>query len=187
MSNLPDDIVQSQQGDAAAFGRLVRAHYAYAYALAFRLVCDEDEARDVVQEAFVRVWQHLDRFDPATRFTTWLYRIVSNLALDALRSRKRRAFISARIGEESDPPDSTTPELLATNRDIGRAIARVAGDLPETQRLVFTLRDVQDLSIEEVCEITGLSSESVRSNLHYARRKLRERLESDYGVRGASS
>ncbi|MRR11934.1 RNA polymerase subunit sigma-24, partial [bacterium] len=84
-------------------------------------------------------------------------------------------------------PDRITPETLATSRDIGRIIEALAGDLPETQRLVFTLRDMQDLSIEEVCDITGLSSESVRSNLHYARRRLRERLALEYQVRGTTT
>ena len=187
MQKPSDDIARSQRGDTAAFGRVVRTHYAYAYSLALRLVCDEAEAHDVAQESFLRVWQNLARFDPATRFTTWLYRIVTNLSLDAIRSRKRRGAIAAVIPEGMDPPDRITPETLATSRDIGRIIEALAGDLPETQRLVFTLRDMQDLSIEEVCDITGLSSESVRSNLHYARRRLRERLESEYQVRGTTA
>jgi RNA polymerase sigma-70 factor, ECF subfamily len=185
MQEQSDDIVRSQRGDSAAFGRVVRDHHRYAFSLALRLVCDEADARDVAQESFVRVWRNLDQFDPGTRFTTWLYRMVTNCSLDLIRSRKRRP--AADRSGEADPPDTMTPELIATNRDIVRIIEHLAGHLPETQRVVFTLRDIQDLSIEEVCDITGLSSESVRSNLHYARKKLRERLESEYSVRGTGS
>jgi RNA polymerase sigma-70 factor (ECF subfamily) len=78
--------------------------------------------------------------------------------------------------------DAGNPEALTGNRDMIEHIKRLAADLPDTQRLVFTLRDIQDLTIEEVCEYTGLSSESVRSNLHYARKRLRERLEREYDM-----
>ncbi len=179
------DIRSSQQGDENAFARVVRAHYSYAYTLAFRLVLDESDADDVVQEGFVRVWKNLDRFDPNTRFTTWLYRIVTNVSLDVIRARKRRPMITDREPDDipmGETADAGNPEALTGNRDMIEHIKRLAADLPETQRLVFTLRDIQDLTIEEVCECTGLSSESVRSNLHYARKRLRERLEREYDV-----
>ncbi len=179
------DIRSSQQGDENAFARVVRAHYSYAYTLAFRLVLDESDADDVVQEGFVRVWKNLDRFDPNTRFTTWLYRIVTNVSLDVIRARKRRPMITDREPDDipmGETADAGNPEALTGNRDMIEHIKRLAADLPDTQRLVFTLRDIQDLTIEEVCECTGLSSESVRSNLHYARKRLRERLEREYDV-----
>lgn len=182
------DVVRSQHGDTAAFARLVREHHSYAYGLAIRLVCNEAEAEDVVQEAFVRAWRNLSRFDPNTRFTTWLYRIVTNLSLDCLRSRKHRPFPEGLLPGDAlteGLADHETPETLTSSRDLATIIESLAGMLPETQRLVFTLRDIQDLSIEEVCDCTGLSSESVRSNLHYARKKLRERLGTEYDVKGS--
>jgi len=180
------DILGSQQGDMSAFARLVRGHFSYAYALALRLVCNEEEAEEVAQEAFVRVWKSLNRFDPNTRFTTWLYRIVTNLSLDTIRSRKRRPMAASLPLEDSlteAPGGMENPESFTGSRDMVRLIERLAGELPETQRMVFTLRDIQDLSIEEVCECTGLSSGSVRSNLHYARKRLREHLEKEYDVK----
>jgi RNA polymerase sigma-70 factor (ECF subfamily) len=185
-----DIINRSRAGDQAAFATLVRGYYPVAYALAVRILCDEMEAEDVAQEAFIRVWRNLDRFDPETRFTTWLYRIVTNLSLDRIRSRRRRGD---RIADhrEDDPPselvETSTPESIASNNDLAQIILRLAGNLPETQRIVFTLRDVQDLPIETVSAITGLSSESIRTNLHYARRRIRERLERDYSVKGSAS
>ena len=179
------DIRNSQQGDTKAFARVLRAHYSYAYGLALRLVLDESDADDVTQEAFVRIWKNLHRFDPDTRFTTWLYQIVTNLSLDMIRSRKRRPLTAVRVPDDIPAgiaADTGNPEVLTGNRDMIELIERLAGDLPETQRLVFTLRDIQDLSIEEVCDCTGLSSESVRSNLHYARKRLRGRLEKEYDM-----
>jgi RNA polymerase sigma-70 factor (ECF subfamily) len=184
-----DIIRRSKAGDQAAFALLVRGHYPVAYALALRILCNEMEAEDVAQEAFVRVWRHLDRFDPETRFTTWLYRIVTNLSLDQIRSRRRKGgrVLNRREDDEApEPVEASTPETIASNRDFVRIVNRLAGDLPETQRVVFTLRDIQDLPIETVCAITGLSSESIRTNLHYARRRIRESLEKDYSVKGSA-
>ena len=181
-------IVKSQRGDTAAFARLMRDHYSYAYALAMRLVCNETDAEDVVQEAFVRAWKNLSQFDPNTRFTTWLYKIVTNLSIDSLRSRKHRPSPAGFLPGDAltgDLADNETPESLTSSRDLAKIIEDLAGVLPETQRVVFTLRDIQDLSIEEVCDCTGLSSESVRSNLHYARKRLRERLGKQYDVKGS--
>jgi len=115
------DIRSSQQGDENAFARVVRAHYSYAYTLAFRLVLDESDADDVVQEGFVRVWKNLDRFDPNTRFTTWLYRIVTNVSLDVIRARKRRPMITDREPDDipmGETADAGNPEALTGNRDM---------------------------------------------------------------------
>jgi RNA polymerase sigma-70 factor, ECF subfamily len=181
-------IRKCKAGDGASFSILVREHYALAYGLALRMVCDEADAEDVAQEAFIRVWRSLDRFDENTRFTTWLYRIVTNLSLDQLRSRRRRLEHAIDRNEGNrDPADPADHEAITANGDLARIVRHLSGGLPETQRLVFALRDLQDLPIATVCEITGLSSESVRTNLHYARRNIRERLEREYSVKGGSS
>jgi RNA polymerase sigma-70 factor (ECF subfamily) len=179
-----DLVYRIRGGEQSAFTSLARRHYTFAYALALRIVCNEEDARDITQEAFVRVWRNLDRFDAATRFTTWLYRIVTNLGLDLLRTRKRQP--NPGTGNPGgEPADLLTPETILTNSDVARIIRRLSGDLPETQRIVFVLRDLQDLSIETVCSITGLTGESVRTNLHYARRKIRKRLEKEYQIKGS--
>lgn len=181
-------LARVRTGDMAGFGELVRMHQPYAFRLAVRILCSEDEAEDVVQEAFVRVWRNIDRYDPSVRFTTWLYRIVTNLCLDHLRGRKRHRALGDR-GKSDDDPPADHPcgediEHAASTADLVRIVRAIAGDLPETQRLVFTLRDLQDLSIDEVRQITGLSEASIKTNLHYARRALRARMESEYGERG---
>ena len=188
--NTADIVTRCKKGDQQAFAELVRQHYGFAYGLAFRMLCHHEEARDAVQEAFLRVWENLHRFDEKTRFTTWLYRIVANRCLDVLRARARRPPDSTIRGEQwdlRDPVDPATPESLASSADIGRAIHRLTAGLPEVQRLVFTLRDLQDLSITEVEHVTGLSSQSIRTNLHLARKRIRERLEKEYAIQGGES
>jgi RNA polymerase sigma-70 factor (ECF subfamily) len=170
-------------GDSTAFGALVRATQSYAYALAFRFLCSEQDARDVVQEAFVKVWEHLGDYDRSKKFTTWLYAIVSNISLDHLRSRKRRLNLFA-SGSDTDPIDPRELESVHSNAELAAIVQKLAGDLPRVQRLVFTLRDLQDLSVGEAVEASGLSEASVKTNLHLARKRIRELLVRNDYVKG---
>jgi RNA polymerase sigma-70 factor (ECF subfamily) len=150
-----------------------------------KFLCDEAEAADVVQESFLRVWKNVNRYDPGRKFTTWLYRVVANLCVDRLRilQRKRRVFLSADHNSVlEDLPDERNWETLRAHQQLGEIIRTISGQLSKKQRLVFTLRDLQDLSVDEVGEITGLSIGSVKINLHYARRFIRDILVRKYGV-----
>ncbi len=179
-------IEQCLAGDTGAFGHLVRRYQSYTFALAFRLLCNEQEARDVTQESFIKAWTHLAQFDPNRSFTTWLYAIVSHQALDHLRSRKRRFALFPRDAAEADLSDLQDERALGetvSNADLAAIIRRLTERLSPTQRLVFSLRDLHDLSIGEVLEITGLTEGSVKTNLHYARKQIRAMLERFYHVK----
>jgi RNA polymerase sigma-70 factor (ECF subfamily) len=190
MTSARDIFQRIQTGDMSAFEELVHQYQSRAYGLAVRLLCNESEAEDAVQETFVRIWQHIGRYDSSLQFSTWLYRIVTNLCLDKLRSRKRRSWTSFTKGDEDsevmDVPSKVNLEERISAEDLITIVRSLSGALPDTQRLVFVLRDLQDLSIEEVCGVTGLSEGSVKTNLHYARRKIRERLVKEYDVKGTS-
>lgn len=183
-----DDIIRKcTEGDAASFGLLVRAHQGYAFALAFRMLADENDARDVVQESFLRVWKNIGRYDPSQKFTTWLYAIVSRVCLDRLRSRARSNRLFRRrseTGPEEEFRDPADPERAYSNRELAELINRLSEDLSPTQRLVFTLRDLQECTIAEVCAITGLSEGSIKTNLSYARRRIRHLLATHYDISG---
>jgi RNA polymerase sigma-70 factor (ECF subfamily) len=161
-----------RKGDRQAFDALLNDHQSYAYALACRLMQDADEAQDVVQESFIRVWKHLPRFDGRVRFTTWLYQIVTRLCLDRLKARRRRLNIFARDGHEA----GHCPEQEYDQKDIQEQILAAAATLPIKQQLVFTLRDLQDLSIAEVQTIAGMSNGAVKTNLYLARRAIRAKI-----------
>jgi RNA polymerase sigma-70 factor (ECF subfamily) len=181
-----DDVVsRSQCRDLAAFEQLVRTYQPYAFSLAMKFLCAEAEASDVVQESFLRVWKNIDRYDPNQRFTTWIYKIVANLCVDRLRALKRHRNIF--LSRERDPmmedlPDERDWGTLQSHEQLAGIVRTLSKQLSRTQRLVFTLRDLQDLSVEEVVLITGLSVGSVKTNLHYARKSIRDTLIRHYGL-----
>jgi len=181
MGEPPESLMdRCKRADTDAFRELVERHQGYAFALAFRMLCESDEAKDVVQESFIRVWIHRADYRTGMKFTTWLYRIIVNLCCDVLRAKQRRERIFLRAGESMGAPvgaDSHDPEELAGNRDLAERIHRLAASLPERQRIVFTLRDLQDQTIEEVAAIVGISAGSVRTNLCYARAAIRMKLQ----------
>ena len=174
---LADLISRCREGDLAAFRLLMESQQRYAYAVAFRLLHDTDNAQDVVQEAFIRVWNNLGRYRPEVKFTTWLYKIVINLCYDRMKMESRRKRWLGYFGGTREQEEGVHGRDLATdieNADLRTHILREAKSLPPRQRLVFHLRDIQDFSLEEIAERAGMSIGTVKTNLCYARRKIRE-------------
>lgn len=169
-------VVRSLEGDLSAFRSLMESQQRYAYAVAFRVLRDEDSAKDVVQDAFIRVWRNLARYRPEIRFTTWLYKIVVNLCYDRMKMESRRNARFGRIGGlfgDKDIADSRDLHRQVESRDLREHVLAAAKELPPKQRLVFHLRDIQDFSIEEIAEIARMSVGAVKTNLCYARRLIR--------------
>ncbi|MHB8670653.1 MAG: RNA polymerase sigma factor [Acidimicrobiales bacterium] len=178
-------VTAARAGDRDAFEELVRATYADTYTLAYRLTGDEEDARDVTQEAYLRAFRGLRRFRGDSQFTTWLYRITANCAATSLgrRARHRHDELTEDLGlvevrPESDPESMADAELLR-NR-VGAALA----ELPPRLRAVVVLRDVYDLSHEAIADELGITEAAAKVRLHRARRKLRERL---FPLRGEES
>jgi len=184
--DIQDILLRSQNGDSIAFGTLVSRYQSYAFGLALRLLHDEHDAEDVVQDAFIRVWNHIGEFKPENRFTTWLYAIVSNLCMDRLRRGTRWRKLLARESEGLDPegvPDVERPEEIHANRELVRIIKQLVLHLSPKQRLVFVLRDLEDCSVQETSAISGMSEGAVKSNLCHARRHIREMLAMTYDLK----
>jgi len=172
-------IEEAQKGDIPAFEKIVKSHQSYAYAIAFRFVCDEDDAEDIVQESFIRIWKHLQDFDPGMKFTTWMYRIVINLCYDRIKINKRRMRMFARLNSKfsiEDCIDKLDLEQELSNKDMAALIKSLADGLSDKQRMIFLLRDLQDLTIDEVADITGMSESAIKTNLFYARQSIRKKL-----------
>lgn len=174
-----DVLQQCKNGNTLAFREIVKKYERYAYILAFRNLLDEDDAKDVVQESFIRVWKHIKLFNNQVKFTTWLYRIVVNLCYDRLKAIKRKEKVMINKSEyhkiffslESDP------EKIIDNKQLAGIIGNLAEHLSFKQRIIFILRDIQELSIEEVSAILNMSKNAVKTNLVYARKNIREKLE----------
>jgi RNA polymerase sigma-70 factor (ECF subfamily) len=177
----PDPAIRKcLKGDLSAFAGLCEMYYDYAYRVSFRMLAQEEDARDTVQEAFIRVWKNLKHYDEKLKFSTWLYSIVTHLCIDHLRKKK---FFSDIPIEDTEPPvDTANPESALESKDLRDVISNLAGDLGPKQRAVFVLRDLEGLEMKEVGEITHLSPDQVKSNLYHARRAIREILIKEYHV-----
>lgn len=168
----PELLDRCRRGDPDAFAELVDLTHRQAYTLALRLVGDRQEAEDVSQEAYLRVFRSLRGFRGEARFETWLYRIVTNAALNHLRRRGRFGELTAEPDELETAAVSTAPgpEAIAERDELERSLAR----LPEGMRVVLVLKDVYGLSCREIGEEIGLAEGAVKVRLHRARRKLKD-------------
>ena len=174
----PENIInKARKGDKESFGKLVMQHQQYAFNLAFRIVCNEDDARDIVQDSFIKIWKNMRLYLPEIKFTTWMYKIVTNTAIDHLRSNNKVNMVS--IDDSHGRYDQTsvvTPETLLNNKETGQLINSFAEILSEKQKLVFVLRDLQGLSSPEVEHILELPETSVKSHLYHARKTIGKKL-----------
>ncbi len=169
-------IQQSQHGETSAFARLVARHQSLVYRLAFRMLCDEEEAKDITQETFVKVWLSLHTYKPSFRFSTWIYKIACNLCYDRLRSGQRASHHRPLTDPDLHIASDEDIELTLHNKELGQLILRFTDELTPKQRLVFVLRDVEDRDLSEIELITGLSPEKIKSNLYLARKNIREKI-----------
>ncbi len=176
---LQNCIEQSLKNDEKAFRTIVESYQSMVYTLAFRLVCQESEAEDIVQETFIRVWINLHRYRHDMKFSTWVYAIATNICLDKLKSKKYRfeygkadySLINQQISEEK-----ADDKLL--NNEMTEIIKTLTDELSPKQKVVFALRFFEDLEVEEIVKITGMSAAKIKSNLFLARKYIREKLES---------
>ncbi len=173
-----DLIVRIRQGDREAFRSVVEQYTGFALSLAFRLTSDRDEAADIVQESWIRIWEKRKTLRPVETLKPWITRIVVNRCYDHLRRIRRRGGKSERINETVmdkliSEYDSETDLNL---KEAGHILEILTNDLSPKQKIVFTLIELQDLNHDEVAGITGLSKSSVKSNLSYAKRKLKEKM-----------
>ena len=168
-------INRCQTGDRDAFRSLVECCQGMVFSVALKMLADEDEAKDIVQETFLRVWQNISKYDSSKRFTTWLYAIVSRLCLDRLKSRRH---IVAMPEDEAVLRHYAANDggLELENREWVAIVRLLAEGLSPMQRLVFTLSQLEGLTSQEVEQATGMSARQVKSNLYVARQTIRERL-----------
>lgn len=169
---------RSKQNDTIAFGQLVSEFQIMVFRLAFRLLCDEDETRDMVQETFVKVWISIDKFDGSCRFSTWIYKITCNTCYDRLRTLQRTpsTYSSEVTSVEYNIRSQENIEEGLTNKELKDLILQFTRQLSPKQKLVFTLRDIEGLEVSEVVAITGMSAEKVKHNLYQARKQIRNKI-----------
>ncbi|MEX2208544.1 MAG: sigma-70 family RNA polymerase sigma factor [Myxococcota bacterium] len=175
-----DLIRDAQANDHAAFETLVRRYSERAFRAAYRVVRDPQAAEEVLQEALIKAYRALPRFEARSSFYTWLYRITVNLALDRRRRTKREPSVEwdDAIAHEVDPRGlvaatvAADPEVELRRHEVRDLVASGIQTLPDGQREVLLLREVDGLSYEEIAETMQISKGTVMSRLHYARKKM---------------
>jgi len=184
---------RAQKGDFEAFESLVALYERRIYSLAMRIVRQQQDAEEVVQQTFLSVVEHLGEFREEARFSTWLMRIATNHALLLLRKRSRHRTVQLveDHGEGEDYQNvprpefiakwRETPEQIASQHETQRLLAQALDELDDKYRLVFLLRDVEGFSTAETAETLGITEANAKVRLLRARLMLRERLTREFG------
>jgi RNA polymerase sigma-70 factor (ECF subfamily) len=177
-------VSQAREGDTEAFAALVRRYEGKIFRLAQHVTQNREDAEDVLQETFMKAYEHLDQFKGDSKFYTWIVRIAVNQAL--MKLRRRRTDKSVSLDETIDTGEDTVvreiaawgedPEQQFSREELGQILDGAIDGLDPIYRSVFVLRDIDELSTEETAEALGLSVPAVKSRLLRARLQLREKL-----------
>ena len=178
-------IAAATGGDPQAFDELVRIKREQVVRAAYQVTGEMEDARDVAQRVFLRLWKILDRYDPARRFDTWLYRITVNAAIDHIRSRGPRGVMQPLPDDPSQvrhPDEEPVPEAerAVDLSQLQQAFLRLAQGLAPKQRAAFVLKEIEGLETAEVARILEVRESTVRNHLLQARRALRAAFEREY-------
>jgi RNA polymerase sigma-70 factor (ECF subfamily) len=184
-------IARAQAGDMGAFRRLVERHQRRAFAIALSLVRDENDARELVQDAFLRVFKNLGGFQGGSSFFTWLYRIITNLSIDLIRKPGRQttdleeARLEVDDGADFELPfisrmDGADPVEVVRRREIAARLQTALDALPSYHRAVIVMREIDGLSYEEMAQAMSVSKGTIMSRLFHARQKLQRALADCY-------
>jgi RNA polymerase sigma-70 factor, ECF subfamily len=178
-----DRIERARAGDTAAFESLLHEARPRALVVAMKVLHDPDDAEDAVQEAFLKAWKSLSRFEGRSAFTTWIHRIVMNCSLDMLRRRACRPMASSTEDEHGErrrpePATTETPERELVRNEARQLVHGALAELSPAHRQTVTLREIEEHSYEEIAQIAACPIGTVMSRLHHARRRLAEELKS---------
>lgn len=184
-------VERALRGDESAYGDLLARYERPVFTLVLRMVRDRTLAEDLAQEAFVKAFGRLGSYDPARKFSSWLFKVAHNSAIDHLRRRELDTVsLDAPMGDEADAPlravedvAGETPAAAAERSDLSRALTRTVGRLRPEYRQVVLLRYQAGLDYSEIAEATGFPLGTVKTYLHRARKELAELLEAE-GWRG---
>jgi len=186
-------VQKAKAGDRDAFAALVSAYEGKIYNLALRYLGNREDAMDASQEVFLRVFRFLPGFQEESGFSTWIYRIGVNVCKDMLAKRAKRGELSLELPDEEEDyrtaevADSRyDPEAIVEQADLRESLAEAIGQLPQQQREMIVLRDIQGLSYEEIGQVLSLEAGTVKSRLSRARENLRKKLLQSGNIFGVS-
>ena len=175
-------MLRVKHGDVPAFEQLVELHQRVVIGAVTRMLGNIEDAHDIAQQVFLRVWKSAPRYEPSAKFTTWLFTIMRNLVFNETRRRSRRKEVPLEAESEDEPPKqyavSAAPasDVLAQQAELETALDRAIQALPEKQRLAVVMRRYQDAPYEDICSVLKMSLPAVKSLLFRARTELRKSL-----------
>ena len=172
-------VLRCQKGDADAMGTLIIEYQHWVYNIAYGILGHHQDAEDVAQDAFLSAWENIGKFQFRSRFSTWLYRIVKNKCLNHIDQYQRRKTDPTEIDDSQPwvPLDTLTPEDEALRTEEKDIVHAALAKLKDSHKEILVLRELRELSYEEISEILGCTLGRVKSRLHEARKALKEELE----------
>lgn len=179
----PDDreLVRTiRQGDAEAFEQLVRRKTGKVYALCYRIIGNSEDAKDIAQLVFIKLWENLEKYDPQYAFDTWLYRMVTNVAIDFMRSRQSRENAvnsNLRLVKTSEEAEQG---VVVQRKEVEAVFREVSNVLSPKQKAIFVMREMEDIPSCDIAKILGCRESTVRNHLFNARKLMQEQLRKRY-------
>lgn len=172
-------VLRCQNGDVEAMGLLVTQYQHWVYNIAYGMLGHHHDAEDIAQDSFLSAWENIGNFQFRSRFSTWLYRIVKNKCLNHIDQYRRRKTDPTEIDDSQPwiPIDTVTPEDEALRKEAKEIVHAALAKLKDSHREILILRELQDLSYEEISELLGCTLGRVKSRLHEARKALKKELE----------
>jgi RNA polymerase sigma-70 factor (ECF subfamily) len=162
-----------KQGNKDAFKHIMSEYQQLVYTLAFRMLCNENDAEDITQEIFIKAWQNIDKYKEQYQFSTWIYKIASNACCDKLRTERNIKKVSI---DDYDADSQINQEECLHNKELKKLILKLTNGLPPKQKLIFTLSDIEELEVTEIQIITGMSPAKIKSNLYLARKYIKSKI-----------
>ena len=188
LSNTMNDMIQKwvnkvQLGDQDAYENIVNAYKNQIYTLCYRHLGNNSDAEDAAQDAFLKAFVHIQTFNPNLKFSSWLYRIATNVCIDRLRKKKPDFYLDKEI-EGSDgldyysqiPSSEKTPEVQTLIHETQDQVQNAISKLPEKYRTAIILKYINNLSLQEICEVMELPIATVKTRIHRGREELKKRL-----------
>lgn len=180
-TGIKEIIRQIQAGKSHLFKELADRYRSQVAGIAYKMVGDYDDAKDISQMVFVKTFYNIKRFDLSKRFSTWLYRIAVNASIDYIRKFKKHKFEELEDVNEPGMAASVTPEQAFRLKELREFVLQAAEKLNEKQHTAFVLKDLEGMDIDEIAQIMGMPQATVRWYLHRARKKLRSDLRRRFG------
>jgi RNA polymerase sigma-70 factor (ECF subfamily) len=166
-----------REGDAHAFEQLVRRKTSKVYALCYRIISNAEDAKDISQLVFIKLWENLEKYDPAYAFDTWLYRMVTNVAIDFMRnkqSRENAVNSNLRLVKTSAEAEQA---VVIQRKEIEKVFDEVSTSLSPKQKTIFVMNQMEDLPSAEIAKILGCRESTVRNHLFNARKLMQQQLQ----------